>query len=538
MPDVVDIIQSIQVPQLIKDKQISKGKPILDSRNRPIHFTGGFAVAFPFLVNGEKWAFRCWSADIGNVEKRLHTLSVTLSELQLPYFCNFAYEPLGIVINGVAYPTTRMQWVDGKNIKDYLCKNKDDSDKIRTLAEDFLQMCRTLHKKRIAHGDLQHGNILVDDTGKLFLIDYDSVYLPALHGEDDIISGLPDYQHPERKNNKIASEKLDYFSELVIYLSICSIAANPTLIEKYQIEDADRLLFSKEDFENIKQSEVYRDISSLGDKFKDLLQILESYLERKDINDLLPFEEVLIDKKVIFKSSAKKAIRNKQTIALDWYVPIEAVITLILSNSNFSQKCHPSGKYETILGDDAEFRLIIETPNGVHVEKYVKISVFDECGIEFSSDKKYVFPTLPVVLTWNTTNAIKVWLEDEEVEPNGSKIVEPVSDTVYVLKAQDEFGVKSTKIEIQTFPIKHMNIVITSPPVFTSHQKLTIQQPKFNVEIKFPHIEIAWIKSEVPKVKTLKELGFDVELSPPLQKGDYLSSLKRAFNKLNQIIRR
>lgn len=84
MPDVVDIIQSVQVPLLIKDKQISKGKPMLDNRNRPIHYTGGFAVVFPFLVNGEKWAFRCWSADIGNVEKRLHTLSAELSKLQLP----------------------------------------------------------------------------------------------------------------------------------------------------------------------------------------------------------------------------------------------------------------------------------------------------------------------------------------------------------------------------------------------------------------------------------------------------------------------
>lgn len=530
MPDVVDIIQSVQVPLLIKDKQISKGKPMLDNRNRPIHYTGGFAVVFPFLVNGEKWAFRCWSADIGNVEKRLHTLSAELSKLQLPYFCNFAYEPLGIVINGVAYPTTRMQWVDGKNIKDYLCENKDDSDKIKKLSEDFLQMCRTLHKNEIAHGDLQHGNILVDNTGKLFLIDYDSVYLPALKGEDDIISGLPDYQHPDRKNNKTASEKLDYFSELVIYLSICSIAANPSLIEKYQIENADRLLFSKEDLENIKQSEIYRDIISLGEKFKDLLQVLESYLEKKDINDLLPFEEVLIGNKVKFIPSAKKVIRNKETITLEWYVPINAEITLIQSNSNFSQKCPPSGRYETILGNDAEFRLIIETPNGVHVEKSVKIRVFDECSIEFSSDKKYVFPTLPVVLTWNTTNAIKVWLNNEEVEQNGSKIVEPTSDTVYVLKAEDEFGVKEKRITVQVIPIKQMKVLLASPPNFTLKQTFTINKPKYVVGTKFPKIEIDWVKVRTPYVPSLKDLGINVELSPPIPKSNLMSSIKKVFN--------
>ena len=75
MPNVVDIIQSVQVPQLIKDRFISKGTPILDARERIIHFTGGFAILFPFIVNNERWAFRCWSADIGNVENRLKILS-------------------------------------------------------------------------------------------------------------------------------------------------------------------------------------------------------------------------------------------------------------------------------------------------------------------------------------------------------------------------------------------------------------------------------------------------------------------------------
>ena len=86
MPNILDIIQSVQVPQLIKDQYISKGTSELDNHGRPVHYTGGFAVVFPFIVNGEKWAFRCWSANIGNIEKRLYTLSSELSKLQLPFF--------------------------------------------------------------------------------------------------------------------------------------------------------------------------------------------------------------------------------------------------------------------------------------------------------------------------------------------------------------------------------------------------------------------------------------------------------------------
>ena len=306
MPNVVDIIQSIQVPQLIKDEHINIGKPILDNRGRPIHYTGGFAVVFPFLVNGSKWAFRCWSADLGDVEKRLHTLSKELKHLQLPYFCDFSYEPIGIIIGGKAYPTTRMQWIDGNTIKDYLCDNRNDTKMISKLANNFLKMCETLHNYDIAHGDLQHGNILVDATGHIFFFFFDSVYLPALNKTDDIISGLPDYQHPKRKENKDASEKLDYFSELVIYLSIRAIAENPSLVDKYQVKDADRMLFSKEDYEDLKHSHIYQDVISLGNEFVELLSILEIYLSKNSISELEPFENYLLANKIVFSSSELK----------------------------------------------------------------------------------------------------------------------------------------------------------------------------------------------------------------------------------------
>ena len=536
MPNVVDIIQSIQVPQLIKDTFICKGKPILDERGRPIHYTGGFAVAFPFMVNAEKWAFRCWSADIGNVENRLKTLSKELSNQNLPYFCDFTYEAEGITINGETFPTTRMRWIDGQNIKDYLYINKDDSNKIKQLADSFQTMCNELHKRNIAHGDLQHGNILVDDLGNLFLIDYDSVYSPALKGVDDIISGLADYQHPNRKDNKLASEKLDYFSELIIYLSILTIAEDPSLVDKYKIEDADRLLFSKEDFKDIMESQIYKDISSLGGRFLDLLDVLIDYLKESDINALHPFCEQILEKKITFKSSSTKAIRNKQIIKVFWQVPFEADVTLEQKGKPNVEKGN-QGSINIILDNDAEFELTINKEDGIQIKKSIRINVFDECAIDFSSDKKFVFPSLPVVLNWNVTNANKVWLNSEEVESSGSKIVEPTSDTVYTLQAEDEFGVKESRITIQVIPIKQMRILLASPPNFTIRQSFTVKRPKYSVGVKFPTIDIDWIKLEVPKVKSLKDLGLSVELSPPLPSSGF--SLRNAIKRVyNHIIRK
>ena len=536
MPNVVDIIQSIQVPQLIKDEHINIGKPILDNRGRPIHYTGGFAVVFPFLVNGSKWAFRCWSADIGDVEKRLHTLSKELKHLQLPYFCDFSYEPIGIIIGGKAYPTTRMQWIDGNTIKDYLCDNRNDTKMISKLANNFLKMCETLHNYDIAHGDLQHGNILVDATGHIFLIDYDSVYLPALNKADDIISGLPDYQHPKRKENKDASEKLDYFSELVIYLSIRAIAENPSLVEKYQVKDADRMLFSKEDYEDLKHSHIYQDIILLGNEFVELLSILEIYLSKNSISELEPFENYLLANKIVFSSSELKAIRNEQEIVINWDVPFEADVTL-LQNEIAVPECNKlKGSYTTKLAEDAKFELVVIQQKKKGIIRELSIKVFDECKMDFSADKYYVFPTIPVVLSWNVKNAKIVWMDSEEVEAIGSKVIEPEKAMTCILSAEDEFGIKEKRIDIQMLPIPQIKTLMAPMPNFVSNMAVTIQQPRYNVDVKFPRLNIDWIKVDYPEVPSFMDLGLYQRLfsSPPLPKINLMSLIKKVFNLLKR----
>ena len=122
------------------------------------------------------------------------------------------------------------------------------------------------------------------------MIDYDSVYLPALKGQPDFIRGLKGYQHPNRTNNANANEKLDYFSEIIIYTSIVGVAENPDFVNKYKLEDSEEMLFSPEDFIDIENSEIFKDLLSLKGVFPHLLQILSDYLKESDINKLQPFD--------------------------------------------------------------------------------------------------------------------------------------------------------------------------------------------------------------------------------------------------------
>ncbi|UKI44129.1 MAG: hypothetical protein L6U16_00030 [Porphyromonadaceae bacterium] len=222
MPTIPSIRTSVENKNvLVLDDHAKNGRFKRDARGRLIAYAGGFSVVFPYkTAGGDKWAFRCWHSDVLNSKKRYQTIAEAIKKSKLDFLCEFQYIDNGINVDGNIYPTTRMRWIDGITIKDYICRNRNSKDLLVSLADKFLKMTQSLHAQSLAHGDLQHGNILIDQNNQLYLVDYDSFYCPKLRGEADTVTGLPDYQHPARSRNKAVSEKLDYFSELVIYLSI------------------------------------------------------------------------------------------------------------------------------------------------------------------------------------------------------------------------------------------------------------------------------------------------------------------------------
>lgn len=531
MPTIPSIRTSIENKDvLVLDEHAKNGTFRRDTRGRLIAYAGGFCVVFPYVISsGEKWAFRCWHSDVNNSKKRYEIISEAIRKSQLDFLCELIYVEKGINVDGEIYPTTRMRWIDGVTIKEYICQNKNSKQNLRNLAIDFLRMTQALHNLSLAHGDLQHGNILVDGNHRLYLVDYDSFYCPKLKGEADNVTGLPDYQHPARSANKSVSEKLDYFSELIIYLSILAISENPSLIDDYKVEDSERLLFSKEDFADIRNSKIYQDIYVLGKELRDLLDILEQYLKRSNIDQLRPFEVMLQEKKISFFASATKSVRKTQKVEIKWYVPFDADVAIKKENGKREKKVAKKGQISTTLTKDSTYELIVRTNDGHEIKKSVTINVYDESEIEFTADKHYVCPQLPILLSWSVKHAKKVWLDGKEVNPKGSKIVEQDKATTYTLKVKDEFGTKEKQVYIDMLPVPQVKAILVPTPNIVSNSSITVVQPKYNVDIKIPEIEIDWIKISIPKVPSLTDLGLKVELSPPLPKFNLMSSIKKVL---------
>lgn len=321
MPRKQDIITAIKNLDLfLKIPELKGAKPKLNPNGSPFVFAGGFNLVFQLLHNSKKWAFRIWHVPMGENKERYQAISQYLGSKNLTYFADFIYDEKGILINGELLDTIRMEWLEGDLMKDYVEKNLNNKPILENLANEFLEMTKVLRLNQISHGDLQEGNILIDTSGKIKLVDYDSVCIPEIEGQLDLVTGLKGYQHPSRFKGGKASLKADFFSELVIYLSILAIAENPDLWNKYQVKDTQYLLFSENDFDDFHNSKIYNDLKGSSLLINSLLDILTIYLKESNYLNLNPFQGYLKAPDIILFKPNKNICLEGGELTLSWEI--------------------------------------------------------------------------------------------------------------------------------------------------------------------------------------------------------------------------
>lgn len=305
LPTIEEIKRTIVVPKNILIPELQGFKP-LPGLLGPLQFSGGFSVVFPFSDGTTTKALRIWHKEIPQIQQRTIAVSDYLSSLEdIPYFVHYKYIPKCIRYNAsVLLDAVLMDWVEGETLKDYInnvilsptlsLSLKQESLKI--LCTAFYELFRTLHKHHISHGDLQHGNIIIQSPNHIRLIDYDSFYVPALGNKSPQVTiGLSGYQHPARSGAKFSSEKDDFFSELIIITSLWALSEDISLWNDFAIFDNEySLLFTNRDFSGFSESGIYRRLQHGSSAVKDLLQEISRFLEIDAIDRLAPIEEVLV----------------------------------------------------------------------------------------------------------------------------------------------------------------------------------------------------------------------------------------------------
>ena len=282
----IDFTIAVQNPQLcFADPDLKQASTSKNSRGRVLLWSGNFATVYKLTKGDRSWAVRCFTRiPQSDVQQRYKLISEYLSQHHIPYLVDFEFLTQGILVKGEWYPILKMDWVEGVELDRYIGEYIDDSQVLLRLDRQLKQLQTDLQQVGIAHGDLQHGNIMVDDQGELKLVDYDGMYVPALRGTPPLEVGHPNYQPPMRSLNDFG-DQLDQFSFAVISLSLRALASQPNLWETFH-EDNKNLIFRQNDFQEPELSPVFQSIANIpDDETRELCDRLIRQCHGKDFDE-------------------------------------------------------------------------------------------------------------------------------------------------------------------------------------------------------------------------------------------------------------
>ncbi|MEV4238011.1 AarF/UbiB family protein [Nocardia sp. NPDC049737] len=205
-------------------------------------------------VTGHRYAVKCFTRHVPDQQARYRAISEKLtalssSKLSQPWKIGFEYLPDAVLVGTSRYPVLKMEWAQGVTLSAWLDAHHRDSHGIDRLAERFSELISDLALHGIAHGDLQHGNLLVADDGTLRLLDYDGMFVPALADLGGTERGHRNYQSPSRGDHDFDAE-MDRFSAWVIYFALKAIAVDPVLWGQLHEPQGEYLLLTDEDFKH------------------------------------------------------------------------------------------------------------------------------------------------------------------------------------------------------------------------------------------------------------------------------------------------
>ncbi len=261
---MVDYQEALQSPRLaFTSSELRGGTPVANQLGLPRPICGTFASVYELANGRRRWAAKCFLRNTPDLHQRYAKIADHLRKYRrLQYFVTFEYQQEGILVRGKSFPLVKMEWVEGCQLNTFIEQSLSRPRLLRKLKKRWASLLTDLRSSHIAHGDLQHGNVLVRPNADLRLIDYDGMWVPKLEGAGSNETGHPDYQNPARTQRDFHAE-IDEFSGAVIQIAIGALAQERSLWEKYN--NGDNLLFRRQDFQNPQSSSLIADLRALGD---------------------------------------------------------------------------------------------------------------------------------------------------------------------------------------------------------------------------------------------------------------------------------
>jgi hypothetical protein len=254
------------------EAELRAGEVVTDALGLPRPCSGNFADVYQVCCpqTGNRWAVKCFTRPVGGLQERYRAISAFLPGSRLPFIIEFEYLEKGIRVGGMWYPIVKMPWVEGLTLNTFIRDSLEQPALLEALGQLWLRMARRLRRAGAAHGDLQHGNVLLvpgrtPQALALRLIDYDGMYVPALASIRSGELGHPNYQHPLRLRQGLYGPDVDRFGLLVVAAALrCLLIGGRPLWQRY--DTGDNLLFTQKDFASPHQSPLFAELLQMPDR--------------------------------------------------------------------------------------------------------------------------------------------------------------------------------------------------------------------------------------------------------------------------------
>ena len=190
-----------------------------DGKGRICYSAGNSAVVFRIRCEGRVRSLRCY------MHHPRH-LAEIYGEKLLPQELFIYTSPAG----GVWVDVVLSDWIEGVTLHEAVAAAAEagDTARLRRFAAAFDRMAAALTADDWAHGDLKPENIVADNWGRLHLIDFDAMFLPAFAGRHSPELGTAAFQHPARTVRDFDAS-LDDYPAALISTALHALALDPTL---------------------------------------------------------------------------------------------------------------------------------------------------------------------------------------------------------------------------------------------------------------------------------------------------------------------
>ena len=299
-PNPNEYAEAMQNPgAAFSDPDLRKGRVVTNRFGLPRPISGNFATVFEVETGERKQAVRCFLREVTNQQQRYALISAHLKRHPLPWMVDFEYLPQGVRVRGKWYPILKMDWTPGMRLDTYIEKHLDDGRGLFQLAEQWIALCRSLRGAQIAHGDFQHGNILITGSGEIKLIDYDGMVVADGIDLGSAEVGHRHYQHPSRTSDvgvSIANfREIDNFSAHVIGVSLIALSLDASLWKKTEAGE-ENLLFRDTDYADPRESRTFALLNKHADaRIRVLAGAMLQAVRAPSYLDVLPLERNPLD---------------------------------------------------------------------------------------------------------------------------------------------------------------------------------------------------------------------------------------------------